>query len=418
MIRLLRGAVNTLAGLTRLSALGPLLPDLLRQFPAQGLAVIDGGDEIRPDPVLPQGLRRAPADRGDPAAAQITDIAMLQEGLHENADAGGRRKDQPVRPFCRLLLTGDRAGSMLEIPLKDIYGCGRRCFRPESSCILPGSSQARGIRLDRHRLDRRAFQDLRAEPAQAGRCLRDQLLRAGDQDLFAGQRTVFRPGKAVREGTDPADDDDGRRPDPRARRFLRQGGYGRDDPALPGCGPPLKHSCRHVRLHACLQQAGRDRGKGGHAHQKDQRSAQADQGFVIDSFTVFTVFSPVACDDVHTGREVPVRHRDSIVGRHREGAGDAGHHFVGDPVFRQELQLLSLIPEQKGISALEPHNPAARQGLFQERPVDPVLLHQVVSRPLADIDQVCALRDQGQDLIPDQGVIDDDLRVLQDLQSH
>ena len=115
--------------------------------------------------------------------------------------------------------------------------------------------------------------------------------------------------------------------------------------------------------------------------------------------------------------EIPVCNGNPVVGRHREGAGDAGHHFKGNIVFRQKLQFLSAPPEQEGVAALEPHDSFPRLRLFQKCPVDLVLLHPMVAGALPDIDLYRIFRNQCQHLVSDQCVMDNDLRILQNFQS-
>ncbi len=112
-----------------------------------------------------------------------------------------------------------------------------------------------------------------------------------------------------------------------------------------------------------------------------------------------------------------MRDGDPVVGRHGKSAGDARHDLIGDAVFREELQLLSAAAKDKGIAALEPDDLFPLQGMIQQSSADILLHHQVVSGPLSDVDLFGRLRDQGQDLVADQGVVDDDLRPTQDFQA-
>ena len=105
----------------------------------------------------------------------------------------------------------------------------------------------------------------------------------------------------------------------------------------------------------------------------------------------------------------------AVIGRHRDGAGDAGHHLEGNVMFCQQFQLFAAPPEEEGVAALETHYLPALLGFLQQHAVGFLLPEVVVPRSLARENELRALRDEVQDTGANQCVVDHNIGLGEDL---
>ena len=114
---------------------------------------------------------------------------------------------------------------------------------------------------------------------------------------------------------------------------------------------------------------------------------------------------------------VPVSHRNSGVGGHGQSRGHPGHLLKGNPVFLQQLQLLTAPAEQEGIAALQTDHPFALLRFFQQNLIDAMLGHRVIAGLFANIDFLSVPGNQAQDFRADQAIKDNDLCLAKGFQS-
>ena len=241
------------------------------------------------------------------------------------------------------------------------------------------------------------------------------LRRAGDNDLPALERQAVKPVKAGRQAAHPAYHDDGWTDDFGIRRSLRKFCQCGNHLALTGQRPPFDDGGGHVPFHTGIQQSLADHGQGGYAHQEHKRSICPPQSVKID-FQLCPCLG-VTGDDVHGGAVLPMGHRDSCVGGHRQCRGHARHLLKGNAVFLQQLQLLTAPAEQEGVAALQAHNTFTLLCFFQQNLIDLVLWHGVVAGLFAHINFFGILGNHAQNFRADQTVKDHDLRLSQSFQS-
>ena len=113
---------------------------------------------------------------------------------------------------------------------------------------------------------------------------------------------------------------------------------------------------------------------------------------------------------------VAMRPRHAGVGGAGQRGGDARHHFEGDAVRVQELQLLAAAPEHEGVAALEPHHAAAGARMLQHQRVDAVLADVVVGGLLAHFDELGVAARQRQHAGADQAVVQDHVGLVEQAQ--
>ena len=121
----------------------------------------------------------------------------------------------------------------------------------------------------------------------------------------------------------------------------------------------------------------------------------------------------MARDDGERRREAAVRDGDAGIGRHRDGRRDARHDLERQAVLLEQQPLLAAAAEDKRVAALEAHDRLAFFCLIDEQLVDVRLLHRVVARGLADVDELRIARRPAEDAVIREAVVDDDLGLLQ-----
>jgi hypothetical protein len=276
------------------------------------------------------------------------------------------------------------------------------------------AARKRGQRkVQRHGPDRGPADDLRAERAQL---LREPAgARAGrrHEQLFPEERRGRKPVELTGQRAHPPHDDERRGDDllplDHAADLLQR----RDELALVGPRAVFDDGAVHVPRHPGREQARGDLAAGGDRHEEDQRAVQAHKRLKIQPQR--PVFAPVARDEVHGGAEIAVRHGDARVGRGRDGRRHARHHLEGDAARGGDLQLLAAPAEEEAVAALEPHDRLALEGLFDEDLVDPVLRDGVAAGIFADVDLLRPRGHHGEDVLPDQPVVDHDVGAPQRL---
>ena len=210
----------------------------------------------------------------------------------------------------------------------------------------------RQLRIFRIRLqaDGRQLDHLRAQLVKPVRHAGDKLLRPCQNHPNPVQRTVLRPAQRLFQRAHLADNQHRRRLDVGFARLLRQVGDGGDHPALHRAGALLQNRRRHLRVHPRLHQPFADHLHRSDTHQEDQCSLQRAQSRKVD-FQLPALLA-VRSDDVDRRAVVPVGDGDAVVGRHRQGGGDARHDLKRDMVGSEQFQLLPAPAKQKRVAAL------------------------------------------------------------------
>ncbi len=106
-----------------------------------------------------------------------------------------------------------------------------------------------------------------------------------------------------------------------------------------------------------------------------------------------------------------MRQRNAQARHATRRGGDAGHDLEGNAVRREALRLLAAAAEDEGIAALEADDVAAAAGELDEQSVDLVLRHRMRVRRLAHEDPHRSRRDELENVLRDEAVVDDDLRL-------
>ena len=93
----------------------------------------------------------------------------------------------------------------------------------------------------------------------------------------------------------------------------------------------------------------------------------------------------------------------------RRGGGGEGRRHAGDDLernagFDQRLGLFSAASEHERIAALQPHDRPAALGKRDEQGADQ-LLGDALTRPLADVDELCRRVDEVEHAVADEGVV-------------
>ena len=123
----------------------------------------------------------------------------------------------------------------------------------------------------------------------------------------------------------------------------------------------------------------------------------------------------VTGDDSH-GRGIgAVRERDAGVGGTGDGAGDAGHFFEGNAGVHEFFGFFAASAEYIGIAALQTGNDLAFLRLGDEELVDIALLHGVVARDFADVDEFRVGAGDGEQFVAGKVVVDHHISFGKDL---
>src|SRR5438093_10467416 len=119
----------------------------------------------------------------------------------------------------------------------------------------------------------------------------------------------------------------------------------------------------------------------------------------------------------HDHRGAPALGERDAEPRGRRGRGsDARDDLERDPRGAHGFDLLAEAPEDRGITALQPHDAHASPGPVDQQPVDLALADADAAGRLADIDDRGARRDLVEQLSRDQPVVQDDLGLAEPAQ--
>ena len=121
----------------------------------------------------------------------------------------------------------------------------------------------------------------------------------------------------------------------------------------------------------------------------------------------------MAGDDGDGGRIVAVRERYASIARHRVHCRHAGHYFERDACRRQHLGLLAAAAKDEGIAALEANHALAFHRLFQQQRIQLDLGHTARAVVFATIDDFRGRRDEAQEFVVDQTIVNHHLGPLQ-----
>ena len=113
----------------------------------------------------------------------------------------------------------------------------------------------------------------------------------------------------------------------------------------------------------------------------------------------------VAGDNGHGRGKGAVRERDAGIGRAGNGAGDAGHFLKGNASIHEFFGFFAATAKYIGIATLEAGNDLAFLRLGDEELVDIALLHGVVARDLADVDEFSVGAGNGEQFIAGKVVV-------------
>ena len=150
----------------------------------------------------------------------------------------------------------------------------------------------------------------------------------------------------------------------------------------------------------------------GDAHEEDERVDTRRQPIPADiALALRRVL--VARDDGKRRRNAAVRDGNARVSRHRDGGRDARHDLKRQAVLLEQQTLFAAAAEDEGIAALEAHDCLALFRLVDEQLIDVRLLHRVVARRLADVDELGITRRPAEDAIIREAVVDNNLGALQ-----
>jgi hypothetical protein len=117
-------------------------------------------------------------------------------------------------------------------------------------------------------------------------------------------------------------------------------------------------------------------------------------------------------EDARLG-EIPVGQGDAGVGADARRGGDAGDDLEGHPGLDQLFHLLAAPPENEGVAALQAHHLAAFTGQPHQQGVDALLGQGMVGGLLAHVDTFGGFGQTGQNLLADQVVVNQHIRLQQ-----
>src|SRR4051812_45356787 len=104
-----------------------------------------------------------------------------------------------------------------------------------------------------------------------------------------------------------------------------------------------------------------------------------------------------------------MRQRDSGVGRNGQRRTDAGHYLEPDAGGEEFLCFFAAAPEQKRITAFEPHNTLARPCALNYQAIDPFLWGLTPASDFADVNALGRNRDVAKQFRVDQTVVDNNV---------
>ena len=93
-----------------------------------------------------------------------------------------------------------------------------------------------------------------------------------------------------------------------------------------------------------------------------------------------------------------------------------GNNFEPDAVGREGIDFLAAAAEHERVAAFEAQHALSRERPLDQQRVDRLLAHRVVCPPLADIDALGALRQQGENSGRNQVVVQRDIRASHQLE--
>ena len=111
-----------------------------------------------------------------------------------------------------------------------------------------------------------------------------------------------------------------------------------------------------------------------------------------------------------------MRYGNAGVSKATHARRDTGDDTKRDPCRDKRQRLLAAAPEDKGISALEPQDAAAFSGVSDQFPGDVPLSGRGFSAPLARVNELHARSGQIKDLLSDQRIVNDDVRISEAVQ--
>ena len=322
------------------------------------------------------------ADGRNLRIAERADIlACGKEPLHEAFDAVRAREDQPL----------------IRVELRDGRIDGRIAVIGRGDC------------------DSRLLDDAGAELFEAGRELRGLAARARDEHRLAKERLLAQlvePLQLAAQLDDLADDEDGRGLQSRLLDIFGDLADRRHKDLLLRLRAPANDGSRRIGRTAIRDELRRDVRQIGHAHEEDERVDACRELVPADvALALRRVF--MAGDDGERRRDAAVRDGDAGIGRHRDGRRDARHDLERQAVLLEQQPLLAAAAEDKRVAALEAHDRLALFCLIDEQLVDVRLLHRVVARGLADVDELRIARRPAEDAVIREAVVDDNLGLLQ-----
>jgi hypothetical protein len=118
----------------------------------------------------------------------------------------------------------------------------------------------------------------------------------------------------------------------------------------------------------------------------------------------------VCGDELHAPRSPAESERNTACRRGSRCSGDARDDGEGDARLLQRRGLLRQTPEDCRVAAFEANKRAAWLCEAHEQSVDLVLRDATCTRALPDAEPACPARDQVEDRIADQRVIENDIR--------
>jgi len=121
----------------------------------------------------------------------------------------------------------------------------------------------------------------------------------------------------------------------------------------------------------------------------------------------------VRCGKDELRRTSAIGERSLQRGGDCEGGGDAGDDLEGDLMLAEEGDLLSGATEDKRVAGLEPDDRAFIACVFEEELMDPGLCDPRLAAALADGDDERGGASEGQDLVGDEVVWEDDVSGLE-----
>ena len=117
--------------------------------------------------------------------------------------------------------------------------------------------------------------------------------------------------------------------------------------------------------------------------------------------------------DMNAGTVISVGHRNAVICRYGKGAGDPGNDLKRYPVFRQQFQFFASPPEQERIAAFQPYNVVSSKRFVEQHSVRLLLGKEMMAGPFAGKDPAGLCGDEIQDLLADERIVNDYVRLQQ-----